>query len=123
MQETYNNLPRTFAGQDSNNVVLTTLPSGQHLRPQNETDFSISIDATGISQKDSIPIPYPNSVIASDTDNRHTAPLQIEDNLLVPYLIDLEKLGLQCSPRIAALNSANDVLDIVAYSTSTCCNY
>jgi hypothetical protein len=31
MQETNNNLPRTLAGQDSNNVVPTTLPSGQHL--------------------------------------------------------------------------------------------
>jgi hypothetical protein len=80
MQETYNNLPRSLAGKGSNNVVPTMLPSGQHLRPQNETDFSRSIDATRISQKDSIPSPYLNSAIASETDNRHTAPLQIEDN-------------------------------------------
>jgi hypothetical protein len=94
MQETYNNLPRTLAGQDFNNVVLSTLPSGQHLRRKNETDFLRSIDATGISRKDSIPSPYPNSVIASDTNNRHTAPLQIEDNLLVSYLIDLKTSSL-----------------------------
>jgi hypothetical protein len=38
---------------------------------------------------------------------------------LAPCLIDLESSGLQCSPRIAALNGAIDVLAIVAYSCST----
>jgi hypothetical protein len=115
MRETNNNLPRTLAGQDSNNVVPTTLPSGQHLRLQNETDFSRSINAMEISQKDSIPSPYPNSVIASDTDNRHTQYLY---KLKIIYWSLLLLIRLQRSPVIAALNSANNVLAILAYSTS-----
>jgi hypothetical protein len=102
---------RTFGGKNLTNVVPTTLPSGQLLQPQHEIDIARYTDAMGISQKDYIPSPSPVSVGQS-------AQLQLKDTLLIPPLIDLEKSGLQRSPRIAAFNGPHDVPDIATYSTS-----
>jgi hypothetical protein len=64
------------------------LPSGQLPQPQNEIDITRYADAMGISQKNYIPSPYPDSV-------RQSAQLQLKDNLLISHLIDLEMSGLQ----------------------------
>jgi hypothetical protein len=107
MQEINNS--RTLAG-NSGNLVQTTLPSEHHVLPRHKIDFSRSNNATGISQEDSIPCPYLDSV----TDS-----LPLQDGLLAPTLINLETSGLQQSPRILALNNNNNVLAIAANTTST----
>jgi hypothetical protein len=106
MQETNNS--RTYAG-NSGNLVQTMLPSGHHALPQHKIYFSRSNNATGISQEDSIPRPYLDSV----TDS-----LPLQNDLLASPLINLETSGLWRSPQIAALNNNNDVLAIAAYTTS-----
>jgi hypothetical protein len=97
------------------------LPSGSHVISHNEIDFCRSNEVMGISEdEDSIPPPYRNSVTGNyDGANINTAPLDTNDNLLVPCFINLEIIGLWRSPRLAALNQANDLPAIVAYSTST----
>jgi hypothetical protein len=100
---------RTHAGPSGNNVH-TALPSGHHILLQ-EVDFSRSNDAPVISQEDSIPRPYLDSVIDSLPS--------VQDDHSVPPLINLETSGLQQSPRLAALQHNNDALAIVTYTTST----
>jgi hypothetical protein len=107
MQDTNNS--RTLA-ENSGNLVQTMLPSGHHALPQHEIDFSRSIKAIGISQEDSIPRPYLDSVTNS---------LPLQDNILAPPLINLETSGLWQSPQIAALDNNNDILATVAYTAST----
>ncbi len=93
----------------TNNNSTTALQSG-HQIPQ--INFSRSNDAQGtISQKDSIPRPYLDSV------NKSLLPLQ--DNNSVPALINLETSGLRRLPRLAALRDNNNVPAIVAYTSST----
>jgi hypothetical protein len=94
---------KTHAGPCGNNVH-TALPSGHHI-PLQEIDFSRFNDVPGISQEDSIPRPYSDSVM--------------QDDHSVPPLINLETLGLQQSPRLAALQNNNDAPAIAAYTTST----
>jgi hypothetical protein len=86
------------------------LPSGHHALTQHKIDFFRSNNATVISQEDSIAHPYLDSV----TDS-----LPLQDNLLVPPLINLETSGLRQSLQIAALNNNNDIPAIVANTTST----
>ena len=76
------NNSRTPAGTSSNSVQ-NTLTSGHQ-----EIDFSGSNDASGISQEDSIPLPYSDSV----TDS-----LLLQNDLLAPPLINLETSGLRQS--------------------------
>ncbi len=100
---------RTHAGPSGNNVH-TALPYGHHILLQ-EIDFSRSNNAPGISQEDSIPCPYLDSVIDSLPS--------VQDDHSVPPLINLETSGLRQSLRLAALQHNNNALAIAAYTTST----
>jgi hypothetical protein len=100
---------RTRSGPSGNNVH-TALPSGHHILLQ-EIDFPRSNNTPGISQEDSIPRPYSNSVIDSSPS--------VPDDHSVPPLINLETSGLQQSPRLAALQNNNNAPAIAAYTTST----
>ncbi len=73
--------------------------------------FSRSNDAPEISQEDSIPRPYSDSVIDSLPS--------VQDDHSLPPLINLETSGLWQSPRLAALQLNNNAPAIVAYTTST----
>ncbi len=100
---------RTHAGPSGNNVH-TVLPSGHHILLR-EVNFSRSNNALGISQEDSIPHPYSDSVIDSLPS--------VQDDHSVPPLINLETSGLWRSPRLAALQHNNNAPAIAAYTTST----
>jgi hypothetical protein len=100
---------RTHAGPFGNNIC-TAHPSGHHISLQ-EVDFYRSNDVLGISQEDSIPCLYSDSVIDSLPS--------VQDDHSVPPLINLETSDLRQSPRLTALQHNNNALAIAAYTTST----